>query len=51
MDDKLEFMGESAEGASPQHPTKNLFENLLASLGANLPTAKFARFLELPKPL
>ena len=33
---KLEFIGESAAGASPLHPTKNLFEK---------------RFLELPKPL
>ena len=31
-------------------PAKNLFENILALLGANLPAAKFAKVLGSPKP-
>jgi hypothetical protein len=38
-------------GALPQTPPKNLFENILATLGANLPSANIAKVLgNLQKP-
>ena len=38
-------------GALPLDPAKELFGNLLASLGANLPAAKFAKFIGISKTL